>query len=211
MEKRTRMTSKRVRKITIGKGRVVVLFTRLAVLGLMFCLIFMPGFALAIEEDPSELFWALIEEARWGESEAQYAVAMMYAAGEGVEMDQVEAAKWFEKAAEEGHPYAMYKIAERYEKGDGVGRDPEKALEWYKKAAETGYAQGDDAAYYKQVRQLQVEAMKERYRQEQLEEDRKYEDQVRREQNRHQERVNKQRNRYYYDDYYYRRGRSGYR
>ena len=205
------MTSNGIRNITIGKGRAVVHFTRLAVLGLMFCLFLMPGFALAIEEEPSELFWALIEEARWGESEAQYAVAMMYAAGEGVEMDQVEAARWFEKAAQEGHPHAMYKIAERYEKGDGVSQDPEKALEWFKKAAETGYAQGDDAAYYNQVRQLQVDAMKERYRQEQLEEDRKYQDQVRREQNRHQERINKQRYRYYNDDYYYRRGRSGYR
>ena len=97
------MTSNRIRNITIGKGRVVVRLIGLAVLALMFCLVLMPNFALALEEDPSELFWAMIEEARWGESEAQYAVAMMYTAGQGVEMDQEEAAKWFEKAAEEYH------------------------------------------------------------------------------------------------------------
>ena len=176
----------------------------IAIVGLMICVTLMPGFALALEEDPSELFWALIEEARWGEPEAQYAVAMMYASGEGVEMDHKEAAKWFEKAANEGHPHAMYKIAERYEKGNGVARDPETAIVWYKKAAETGFGKGDDKAYYNQVRQLQVQAMKERYRQEQLEEDRKYQDQVRRENQRHQERMNKERYRYSHrHDYYY--------
>jgi TPR repeat protein len=188
----------------MGKGRVVVRYIALAFASMMFCVILMPVHAVALEEDPSELFWALIEEARWGESEAQYAVAMMYAAGEGVEMDQMEAAKWFEKAAEEGHPHAMFKIAERYESGEGVERDPEKAAMWYRKAAETGYGKGDDEAYYNQVRELQVEAMKERYRQEQLEEDRKYQDQVRREQNRHQERMNREKYRYNYrNDYYY--------
>lgn len=198
------MTSNRIRNITIGKGRVVVRLIGLAVLALMFCLVLMPNFALALEEDPSELFWAMIEEARWGESEAQYAVAMMYTAGQGVEMDQEEAAKWFEKAAEEGHPHGMFKIAERYETGNGVSKDPEKAMMWYRKAAETGYAQGDDKAYYDQVRQAEFAAMKERYRQEQQEGDRKYQDQVRRENQRHQERMNKERYRYsHHNDYYY--------
>ena len=198
------MTSNRIRNITIGKGRVVVRHLGLAVLGLMICLILMPNFALALQEDPSELFWALIEEARWGESEAQYAVAMMYASGEGVEEDQKEAAKWFEKAAEEGHPHAMYKIAERYENGNGVSKDPEKALLWFKKAANTGYGKGEDKAYQNQLRQMQVQGMKERYRQEQQDEDRKYQDQVRRENNRHQERMQKEKYRYNNnDDYYY--------
>jgi len=197
------MTSNRMRNITIGKGRVVVRHIGLAVLGLMFCLILMPNFALALEEDPSELFWALIEEARWGESEAQYAVAMMYAAGEGVEMDQKEAAKWFEKAADEGHPHAMFKIAERYETGTGVKRDPDKAMMWYRKAAESGYAKGDDKAYQNKLRQLQVQGMKERYKQEQQDEDRKYEDQVRREQNRHDMRMQKEKYRYNNNDDYH--------
>ena len=198
------MTSNRIRNITIGKGRVVVRHIGLAVLGLMICLILMPNFALALQEDPSELFWALIEEARWGESEAQYAVAMMYASGEGVEMDQKEAAKWFEKAAEEGHPHAMYKIAERYENGNGVSKDPEKALLWFKKAANTGYGKGEDKAYQDQLRRMQVQGMKERYKQEQKEEDRKYQDQVRRENNRHQERMQKEKYRYNNNDDYYR-------
>ena len=193
------MTSNRIRNITIGKGRVVVRHIGLVVLGLMFCLIIMPNFALALEEDPSELFWAMIEEARWGESEAQYAVAMMYAAGQGVEMDQKEAAMWFEKAAEEGHPHAMFKIAERYENGNGIAKDPEKAIHWYKKAAETGYAKADDKSYYDQVRKAEFASMKERYRQEQQDEDRKYQDQVRREQNRHNERMQKEKYRYNHD------------
>jgi TPR repeat protein len=190
------MASTHARKLAIGKGRVAVRHMGLAVLCLMFIVILMPNFALALEEDPSELFWGLIEEARWGESEAQFAVAMMYAAGEGVEMDLKEAAKWFEKAAEEGHPHAMFKIAERYETGIGVKRDPDKAMMWYRKAAETGYAKGDDKAYYAQVRQAEFAGMKERYRQEQQDEDRKYQDQVRKEQNRHSERMQKEKYRY---------------
>ena len=201
------MTSYQLKKIEIGKGRLIVRLFGLVAFGLIIGAILMPNFALAVEGEPSELFWSLIEEARWGESEAQYSVAMMYAAGEGVEMDQKEAAKWFEKAAEEGHPHAMFKIAERYEKGNGVVKDPEKAIFWFRKAAETGFGQGDDDGYYDQVRQLQVEAMKERFKQEQLEEDRKYQDQVRRENQRHQERMNRERYRYdNTNDYYYRRG-----
>ena len=204
------MESKQVRKITFRKGRVVVRHIGIAVLGLMFCAVLLPNIAMALEEDPSELFWGLIEEARWGESEAQYAVAMMYAAGEGVEMDQKEATKWFEKAAEEGHPHAMFKIAERYENGDGVAKDPDKAMTWYKKAAETGYAQGDDKAYYNQVRQAEFSAMKERARVDQQKEDRKYETQVRREQNRHSERMQKEKYRYGGYDSDYRRRSSRY-
>jgi hypothetical protein len=203
------MTSKQVKEIAIINGRVVVRHMGLAVIGLIMCAILMPNIALALEEEPSELFWGLIEEARWGESEAQYSVAMMYAAGEGVELDQEEAAKWFEKAAEQGHPHAMFKIAERYETGIGVTRDPDNAIKWYRKAAESGYVKGDDQAYYNEVRKLQVNAMKERYKQEQAEEDRKYQDQVRKEQNRHDERMNKEQYRYNYDDdYYYRRNRN---
>jgi TPR repeat protein len=197
------MTSNRMRNITIGKGRVAVRHIGLAVLCLMFFVILMPNFAMALEEDPSELFWMLIEEARWGESEAQYAVAMMYAAGEGVEEDQKEAAMWFEKAAKEGHPHAMFKIAERYETGNGISKNPEEAMKWYRKAAETGYAKGDDKAYYDKVRQAEFQGMKERYRQEQQEEDRKYQDQVRRENQRHQERMQKEKYKYRSGNDYY--------
>ena len=197
------MASKRIQKTRTGKGRVVVRHIGLVVVGLMFCVILMPYSALAIhEEAPSELFMSLIEDARWGESEAQYAVAMMYATGEGVKMDQEEAAEWFEKAAHEGHPHAMFKIAERYETGNGVSKDSEKAIMWYRKAAETGYGKGDDKAYYEQARKLQIQNMEEKYKQEQLEEDRKYQDQVRREQNRLQERM--QKNRYLYNNYNFR-------
>ena len=203
------MTSNRVRKIAIGKGRVFVRHIGIAVLGLMVCLILLPNFALALEEDPSELFWVMIEEARWGESEAQYAVAMMYAAGEGVQEDQEEATKWFEKAAEEGHPHAMFKIAERYEKGIGVEKDPDKAMHWYREAAKTGVGKGNDEAYYSRMRDAKFAVMKDRYKRDQLEEDRKYEDQVRRENQRHQQRMQKEKYRYYNrHDYYYDRNRS---
>lgn len=160
-------------------------------------------------QEPSELFWAAIEEARWGEPEAQYMVANMYEKGEGVEKDLKEAAGWYEKAAEQGHPYSMYKLADMYEKGEGVAKDDAKAAEWFKKAAESGAAKADDPGYSAQLRQMEVGAMKARYDRELQEEDRKYQDQVRKEQYRHQERMQQQRLRYdrYYGGYgYYGRG-----
>ncbi len=162
-------------------------------------------------QEPSELFWAAIEEARWGEPEAQYMVANMYEKGEGVEKDPKEAAMWYEKAADQGHPYSMYKLADMYEKGEGVAKDDAKAAEWFKKAAESGAAKADDPGYSAQLRQMEVGAMKARYDRELVEEDRKYQDQVRKEQYRHQERMQNNRNRYdrYYGGYgYSSRGRS---
>jgi len=163
-------------------------------------------------QEPSALFWGAIEEARWGEPEAQYMVATMYEKGEGVEKDPKEAAMWYEKAAEQGHPYSMYRLADMYEKGEGIAKDDAKAAEWFKKAAESGAAQADDPGYSAQLRQMEVGAMKARYQQEQKEEDRKYQDQTRKEQYRHQERMQNNRNRYnrYGGGYGYGRGGRGY-
>jgi len=203
------------------RGQLRMLRIHTAVIGVLLVVFMglMPaaGFAQDVKatdkpaQEPSELFWAALEEARWGEAEAQYMVANMYEKGEGVEKDPKEAASWYEKAADQGHPYSMYKLADMYEKGEGVAKDDAKAAEWFKKAAESGAAKADDPGYSAQLRQMEVGAMKARYDRELVEEDRKYQDQVRRENQRHQERM--QNNRLRYDRYYggyggYGRGRS---
>jgi TPR repeat protein len=38
---------------------------------------------------------------------------MMYASGRGVDKDEVEAVRWFRRAAEKGHPYAMQELQKR--------------------------------------------------------------------------------------------------
>jgi TPR repeat protein len=53
-------------------------------------------------------------------------------------MDQVEAAKWFRKAAEQGDASAQLNIGFAYANGEGVAKDQAEAVKWYRKAAEQG-------------------------------------------------------------------------
>jgi len=55
--------------------------------------------------------------------------------------DLVEAAGWYQKAAEQGHVKAQTDLAWCYRHGQGVPRDKAKVIEWYLKAAEQGYAE----------------------------------------------------------------------
>jgi len=138
---------------------------------------------------PSELFWKAIEEARWGDVEAQYTIGWMYLNGEGIGQDKEQAAIWFERAAESGHPYAMFRIADMYQNGIGFEQDKAQAALWFRKAAESGAARTDEAAYSAQLRQMQRETWSASQQRQMTLEDRRWEDQVRREQNRHQERI----------------------
>lgn len=59
--------------------------------------------------------------------------------------DQVEAVKWYRKAAEQGHASAQINLGVCYVNGDGVEKDQVEAVKWYRKAAE----QGDESALIK--------------------------------------------------------------
>ncbi|OBU11258.1 SEL1-like repeat protein [Morganella psychrotolerans] len=55
------------------------------------------------------------------------------------EEKDLEALKWFRKAADKGEPASQNILGQLYEKGDwGIHQDPAKAMEWYSKAAESG-------------------------------------------------------------------------
>lgn len=77
---------------------------------------------------------------------AQYFLARMYVAGQGVEKDPKIAAGWYRKAAEKGIGDAQYRLGEMYEKGDGVPGDMEYAYGWYSVAAHLGNPKGVAAA-----------------------------------------------------------------
>ena len=54
--------------------------------------------------------------------------------------DEVEAVKWYRKAAEQNDVKAQYTLAGCYSKGEGIAKDPVEAVKWYRKAAEQNYA-----------------------------------------------------------------------
>ena len=75
-----------------------------------------------------------------GHAEAQALLGVMYAEGNGVPQDDVEAVKWFRKAAEQGVAVAQMGLGAMYLFGTGVQQDDVEAVKWCRKAAEQGLA-----------------------------------------------------------------------
>jgi hypothetical protein len=74
------------------------------------------------------------------EDERSNARGLSYAFGRGVQKDEVEAVKWYRKAADQGHAEAQYNLGVCYKNGTGVTKDENEAVKWYRKSAEQGYA-----------------------------------------------------------------------
>ena len=55
--------------------------------------------------------------------------------------DQVEAVKWFRKAAEQNFAGAQYNLGLCYDTARGVAKDQVEAAKWYRKAAEQNLAE----------------------------------------------------------------------
>ena len=74
--------------------------------------------------------------------EAQYNRGVMHATGHGQPQNDVEAVKWFQKAAEGGHALAQCNLGVMHATGRGVPQDNVQAWAWFDIAA----TQGDDNA-----------------------------------------------------------------
>lgn len=61
--------------------------------------------------------------------------------GKGIPKDEVEALKWYRKAAEQGYAPAQNILGVTYTTGHGVPNDDVEAVKWYRKAAEQGMRQ----------------------------------------------------------------------
>ena len=93
------------------------------------------------EELPSGIGSARLRKAALaGDSGAAYEVASRYAEGHGVPADAVEAAHWFERAADKGLVPAQFRFASMLEKGQGVAKDLARARKLYRAAADKGNA-----------------------------------------------------------------------
>ena len=77
-----------------------------------------------------------------GDAEGEFGLGSMYAAGEGVKRDPVEARKWITRAAERGHASAIKVLTVAYIKGelgiDEAERGSAEALRWVRRAADSG-------------------------------------------------------------------------
>ena len=74
----------------------------------------------------------------FGDPDAQYELAAAYAAGDGVSKDPAEAAKWYQKAAEQGDMRSQSALGDAYAKGLGVELNYSEAVRWWRMAAGQG-------------------------------------------------------------------------
>ena len=81
---------------------------------------------------------ALRADAEQGDPYAQSELGYLYAVGDGVAEDDVEAVRWWSLAAEQGDPYAQYNLGVMYANGVGVLKDDAEALRWWRLAAHQG-------------------------------------------------------------------------
>ena len=70
-----------------------------------------------------------------GHQSAQYNLGVLYSIGLGVDQDDVEASKWFRRAADRGLPAAQMRLGTAYVEGKGVPEDPKEAYFWFTLAA----------------------------------------------------------------------------
>jgi TPR repeat protein len=84
----------------------------------------------------------LRQMANKGDANAQNALGLHYATGDGVELNEQEAIRWFIKAAEQGNVLAQSKLGSIYYSGRGVPQDPNRAYFWMAVAR----LNGDDAS-----------------------------------------------------------------
>jgi len=96
-----------------------------------------------------------LKAAKLGHANAQFILGEMYANGEGVPKDDVEAMRWYRKAAEQGYVTAQFYLGLMYASGEGVPRDRIEAYMWVNLAA----VQGQEMAAWIRDR-LQLEMTK---------------------------------------------------
>ena len=75
--------------------------------------------------------------AEQGYANAQSALGIFYAKGEGLAKDSVQAVLWFRKAAEQGNAIAQSALGYCYSKGEGVAKDEIEAYAYWNLAGVT--------------------------------------------------------------------------
>ena len=85
-----------------------------------------------------ELFWNTYTAAPRGDKEAEFKTGVMFERGIGTDVNQSQAAKWYQKAAIQGHIDAQYNIGIMYAGGRGVEQNDQFAMMWLASSAKQG-------------------------------------------------------------------------
>jgi TPR repeat protein len=101
---------------------------------------FQEGLAALDRGDYVTAFRELLPVAQAGDPNAQFFIATMYRGVPGVTQNDVEAAKWFKRSAENGNVEAQWTVANLYREGRGVRYDLAEAAIWFRRAADNGHA-----------------------------------------------------------------------
>ena len=93
-----------------------------------------------------------------GSLEAQYALAMMYGRGRGVEQSDAQALKWYHVCAEQRHVEAEFALGNMYVNGRGCRQNDSEAVKWYNRASNHGHEEARKrlGLLYKQGRGVKV-------------------------------------------------------
>jgi len=74
-----------------------------------------------------------------GDPKAQFSLGLCFAS-EGSAPDYLQAAQWYQKAADQSHALAQFNLGVMYDRGQGILRDPVQSMMWIGKAAQLGDA-----------------------------------------------------------------------
>ena len=84
-------------------------------------------------------FSKLLDKAENGSLSAQVQLAEMYALGRTGEINYLEAARWYRKAADQGDPASQTNLGIYYLTGKGVKKDDAEAARWFQRAVAAGF------------------------------------------------------------------------
>ncbi len=90
---------------------------------------------------PEQILSYNVRSALDGDPMAQHVLGEQYRTGVQVRQDYVEAARWYQKAAERGHIGAQYWLGRLRYSGCGMTLNFAEAAGWFRKAAEQGHAE----------------------------------------------------------------------
>ena len=95
----------------------------------------LPGAHAQPGEQARNTFADTRAKAEKGDAQAQQNLGFWYKTGQGVAKDEVEAVKWFRKAADQSNAMAQYNLGVSYLYGQGVAKNEVEAVKWYRQAA----------------------------------------------------------------------------